>query len=151
MPRAVAAIVCGIGAVMIIAGLRLSRLGRETRSFTRTPGRVVAAYVDEIPGPAEEGGQRFRPVVRYTYEARGRTYESDQVSVGSSPESTTSDREEARRLVERHPAGSGVDVWFDPGDPRRSVLVRGVASAQAIAAVVIGLALVGLGMFALAR
>jgi hypothetical protein len=44
-----------------------------------------------------------------------------------------------------------VDVWFDPADPSRSVLVRGVSRAQVAAAVAIGIALVGLGMFALAR
>jgi hypothetical protein len=44
-----------------------------------------------------------------------------------------------------------VDVWFDARDPRRSVLVRGAATAPIVAGVVIGLALVGAGLFALAR
>jgi hypothetical protein len=91
------------------------------------------------------------PVVRYRYEARGRTYESEQIAVGSSAGGASSDPGEARRWVERHPAGSDADVWFDPRDPRRSVLVRGVPRAQVVAAVVIGIALVGAGIFALAR
>ncbi len=136
---------------MIVAGLRQSTRGRETRSWTRTQGRVTAAYVDELPGPAEEGGPRFRPVVRYAYEARGRTYDSEQVSVGSSPVSTPTDRDAAQRSVDRFPAGRDVEVWFDPGDPRRAVLVRGVPRAQVIAAVAIGIALIGAGLFVLAR
>jgi hypothetical protein len=136
---------------MIAAGLYLSRAGRETRGFTRTRGRVVVSFVDELPAPAEEGGPRFRAVVRYAYEARGRSHESEQISVGSSAGTESSDPEEARRWVRRHPAQSEVDVWFDPGDPRRAVLVRGVSTAQVVAAIAIGLALVGLGMLALAR
>jgi hypothetical protein len=151
VPRAAALFACGIGAAMIIAGLYLSTFGRKTRGFTRTPGRVLVSHVDEIPAPAEEGGPRFRSVIRYTYEARGRTYESEHVSVGSSAGAASSDPEEARRWVERYPAGSDVDVWFDPADPRRSVLVRGVSTPQVVAAVAIGLALIGLGIFALAR
>jgi hypothetical protein len=151
VPRIVALVVCGVGVAMIVAGLYLSRIGRETRSFTRTRGRIVVSQVEEIPGPAEEGGPRFRSVLRYEYEARGRRYESDQIAVGSHAGSASSDPQEARRWVERHPAGRDVDVWFDPGDPRRSVLVRGVSRAQVVAAVAIGIALLGLGMFALAR
>jgi hypothetical protein len=129
----------------------LSRTGRETLGYTRTRGRVVVSHVDEIPAPAEEGGPRFRAVIRYAYEARGRRLESDRIAVGSHAGTASSDREEARRWVERHPVGRDVDVWFDPADPSRSVLVRGVSMAQVAAAVAIGIALVGLGMFALAR
>lgn len=136
---------------MIFGALRQSTRGRETRGWTRTSGRIVDARVEELPGPAEEGGPRFRAVVRYAYEGRGRTYESEQVSVGSSPAETTSDRGEAQRQVDRHPAGRDVEVWFDPRDPREAVLVRGVPPAQIAATVVVGVALVGIGLFALAR
>jgi hypothetical protein len=149
VPRIVALAVCVVGAAMIVAGAYLSRTGRETLGYTRTRGRVVVSYVDEIPAPAEEGGPRFRSVVRYAYEARGRRFESDRIGVGS--HAASSDRDEARRWVERHPVGREVDVWLDPADPSRAVLVRGVSKAQVAAAVAVGIALVGLGMFALAR
>jgi len=151
VPRAVALAVCAVGAAMIVAGLYLSTLGRRTRAFTHTPGRVVVSRVEEIPAPAEEGGPKFRPVVRYAYEVRGRTYESERISYGAAARADTTDPEEARRAVARHPVGSDVEVWFDPGDPRQSVLVRGVSSLQVALAVALGLALLGAGLFALAR
>lgn len=151
MPRPAALAACLVGLVMILAGLRLSRLGRETRSYTRTQGRILESRLEELPGPSEEGGPTFRPVVRYAFEARGRTYESEQVSVDAPPGAASPDPQEARRVVEPRPVGSVVDVWFDPADPRRSVLVRGAARAPAIGAVVVGLALLALGLFALAR
>lgn len=151
MPRPVALAACALGAVMIFAGLRLSRLGRASRAFTRTQGQILAAYVEELPGPAEEGGPKFRPVIRYAFEARGRAYESEQVSVGDPPGAASPGAEEARRAVARFPTGSAVDVWFDPADPRRSVLVRGAEAAPVIVAVAVGLALVAVGLFGLTR
>jgi hypothetical protein len=107
--------------------------------------------VEEIPAPAEEGGPRFRPVVRYTYEARGRAYAAERISYGSPPQADTTDRGEARRQVERYPAGAAVDVWFDPADPARAVLVRGVSKVPVAIGIAVGLALMGVGIFALAR
>ena len=42
-------------------------------------------------------------------------------------------------------------AWFGPRGPRRWVLARGAAVAPVVAVVVIGLALAGVGLFALAR
>lgn len=151
MPRAAAYFACAFGALLIFAGLRLSRLGRESRSFTRTSGRVLAAHVEELPGPAEQGGPQFRPVIRYAFEARGRAHESEQLSIDASAGAASSDAQEARRWVDRHPAGTVVDVWFDPADPRRSVLVRGDVGVSVFVTVGLGLALAAVGLFALAR
>lgn len=151
MPRSVALAACVVGALMIAAALRLSRFAREARTFTRTQGRVVAAHVEELPGPAEEGGTRYRAIVRYAFVARGRTWESEQVGIGSPAPAETADAGEARRLVARRPVGTVVDVWYDPADPRRSVLERATPGVQVIAPFAIGVALVGVGLFALAR
>jgi hypothetical protein len=151
VPRWLAWIVCALGAFLIVAGQHMWRAGRETRSYTRTRGRVVRAEVEEVPRVSEEGGTQFRPVVRYSFEARGRTYESGRIAIGAPAGPDTSDAQEARRLVERYPAGAEVDVWFDPRDPRRSVLVPGIPASDVVVAVVLGLALVGIGMFLLAR
>ena len=151
MPKVVSLVLCGLGVLIMYAALRLSRLGRETRHFTRTLGRVLAADVEELPAASEEGWPRFRAKVRYAFEARGQTYESSQVSVGAPRGAESSDAREARRWAERYPAGSPVDVWFDPADPGRSVLVRDVPRAQVLVGASIGIALVGVGMFALAR
>ncbi len=151
MPRWFGWLVAALGALLIVAGHHLWRGGRETRAYTRTRGRVVRAEVEELPHASEEGGTKYRPVVRYAFEARGRTYESDRVSIGAPAAPDASDPRDARRLVERFPAGAEVDVWFDPRDPRRSVLVPGVPASEVVVAVVAGLALVGVALFALAR
>lgn len=151
VPRELAWVFVGVGAVLLVLGQHLWRAGSESRSYTRTRGRIVRAEVQETPRPSEEGGPQFTPVVRYAFEARGRTYESERVAIGAPAGPATPDADGARRLVDRYPAGAEVDVWFDPADPRRSVLVQGVPPAQIAVAVVLGVALVGAGAFALAR
>lgn len=151
MPKPIGLAALAVGAVIVLAALRVSRLARESRAYTRATGRILVSRVDELPGAAEEGGLRFQPVVRYAFEARGRTWESDRISFDDPPGSVTQDGREARQLVERYPANGAVDVWFDPADPRRSVLVRGAASAPVILAAITGLALVAVGLFTLAR
>ncbi len=151
MPKWFQAAVCGLGAVLILAGLYMWRAGSATRSYTRTRGRVVRAEVEEIPRTSEEGGPGFRPLVRYAFEARGRTYESERISIGEASGLESSDAQDARRIVDRYPSGAEVDVWFDPRDPGRSVLVPGIPRAEIVVAVAIGIALVGIGMFLLAR
>lgn len=150
MPRALALVACGVGAAMILVALRLSSLGREARGYSRTRGRVVVSSVDEVPAIVEQGGPRFRALIRYTYDVRGRSHESDRIAFGASVGSEVSESD-AREWVERYPAGSDVDVWFDPGDPSRAVLVRGIARGQVLAALAIGISLLGFGIFRLAR
>jgi hypothetical protein len=114
-------------------------------------GRVVASHVEEERGDADEQGRpRFRFVIRYAYEARGR-HESEQVWIGSTSAPAAQDREWHQKWVDRFPAGREVDVWFDPFDPRRAVLVRGVPRGEVATLVVLGTALVGVGLFFLAR
>ena len=136
---------------MVVVALRLSSLGREAQGYSRTRGRVVVSLVDEVPEIIEQGGPKFRALIRYTYDVQGRSYESDRIAFGSSVDSGTSDSRYAREWVERYPAGSEVDVWFDPRDPSRAVLIRAIARGQVLAALAIGIALLGFGIFRLAR
>lgn len=149
MPEAVALAACGVGILLIVLGVRSSRAGRDTLGFTRTRGVVTDARLEEIPGPVEHGGARFGPVVRYRFEERGQVHESEQVSLEWPAGATSPDAQDARSMIERYPAGSAVDVWFDPADPRRSVLVRGVAPAQVTITVVVGLGLIAVGLLVL--
>jgi hypothetical protein len=151
VPRWFALGLCLLGAAIVAGTLWLSARGRETRGWTRTQGRVVASHVEEVERPAEEGGPLYRSVVRYAYEARGRTWESGQVAVGAAAAAAHLHPDEARRAIAPFPVGREVDVWFDPADPRQAVLVRGAPRGQILAAIAVGLALLGIGLFVLAR
>jgi hypothetical protein len=150
MPKWFAIVLCGLGALLLAIALRQSSRGRESRHWTRTLGRVIESRLDLLNEADEQRARRWGFVIRYAYEARGRTRESEQVWVGSAG-AGFDDEAGARAWVERYPVGREVPVWFDPAEPDRAVLVTGAPRGQVAVLVVAGLALVGVGIFALAR
>jgi len=150
MPKWFAIALCGLGALLLAIALRQSSRGRESRHWTRALGRVLESRVDLLNEADEQRSRRWGFVIRYAYEARGRTRESEQVWVGSAG-AGFDDEAGARAWVERYPVGREVPVWFDPADPDSAVLVTGAPRGQVAVLVVAGLALVAVGIFALAR
>jgi len=65
--------------------------------------------------------QAARPAITYEYSVGDEAFEGFMVNFGS--ESYMLPRH-ARRLVQRHPVGSAVQVWYDPEWPSDSVLYR---------------------------
>jgi hypothetical protein len=152
VPRWLALLSCALGAAVILLGLRQAARGRETRGWSHAAGRVLSSRVEEEHGGAEEQGYpRWRFDVRYAYEVRGRTYESGQVWYGSSSAPASQDRAWHQQWADRFPAGGEVDVWYDPADPGRAVLVRGPPRGELAAYLAVGIALVAAGLFVLAR
>lgn len=150
MPKWSAFLLCGLGAVVLAIAMRQASRGRDTRHWTRTLGRVVESRVDLLNEADEQRSRRWGFVIRYAYEARGRTHASEQVWIGSAG-AGYDDEERARAWVDRFPAGRDVTVWFDPADPRQAVLVPGVPRGQIAVLFLAGIALVGVGFFALSR
>ncbi len=151
MPTWFALALCGLGAAMVVGGLRQSARGRETWRWTRTQGRVLASEIERLDETDEHQRARFAFIIRYAYEARGREHASEQLWIGSSSASSSEDPGWARRWVERFPAGRDVPVWFDPADPRQAVLVQGIPGRQDTALLVVGGAIAAIGVVALAR
>lgn len=148
MPRFFALGLLAIGVTMLAVALRQSARARETRGWTRTEGRVVESRIERVVDESEENLDRTRFAIRYSYAARGRTYESPQVWIGSSDASSSGD---PRRWVERFPAGAVVPVWFDPRDPSQAVLVREIPGRQVRVVLLAGAVLAAVGFFVLAR
>jgi len=125
------------------------RRGEASRSWTRTPGRIVTSRVEEVQGPSEEGYPKYRSMIGYEFSANGRSYQGAETAVGSSAASTSSDATWARRETERFPVGREVTVHYDPADPRRAVLEPGVP--QLLPLVAVGMVLLVAGLYVLSR
>jgi len=63
----------------------------------------------------------YRKTLDYQYTVKGITYESDQVIHG---EIGTHNRSATWTRFSQLPTGQRVEVYYDPGDPKKSVLVR---------------------------
>lgn len=70
----------------------------------------------------------YRADVRYRFAVNGESFESN-VFVFGVPKSFAN-RVEAERIVAAHPGGSGVEVYYEPGNPVRSCLEPGAVPQE---------------------
>ncbi len=115
-----------LGAVGISLGLR-TRRARSVRSLAAgwpiTRGTVMSATVQV----SHNGGSRHEaPLVLYTYQVNGQVYQGQRVRVGDEYGRTRVNgaASSAANTVARYPAGSCVEVFYDPTNPARSALER---------------------------
>jgi hypothetical protein len=68
-----------------------------------------------------DGGRTSYPFVQYTYEAMGRSYQSQKVIPGMDVGGSG-----AHKVVERYPIGAQVMVYYNPENPSEALLERGM-------------------------
>jgi hypothetical protein len=86
-----------------------STVATETTYDTSSPGNTLMRFVPQVTFEYEVGGRRYRGE---TLRASDRFYSS-----GMTPG-------QAQGVVNRYPAGRQVPVYYDPQDPRISMLER---------------------------
>ena len=112
-------------ALLILGALLLASRYRVVAGWNTVTATVEQAIV--LPSAdsrdSRAPGERFVPLVEYTYRIDGRTYSSDHVAVH---DWVFRDRDRARAYLARHNIARGVRVpaYVDPRDPEMSVLVR---------------------------
>jgi hypothetical protein len=92
------------------------RLSTESRSWPQVPGEIVSARVGRHYG-GYRSGTTCQPEIRYRYAVYGVPHVGHRVSFGG-----FSSCDEAAQIVDRHPPGQAVTVWYRPSDPETSVL-----------------------------
>lgn len=130
---AVTLLVVAVPGVLLTIGLwlaagRAERRIEESQRWLSVRGRVVSSKISRARS------NRW-PTVRYAYEVRGVRHESARLAFIQKNRSQA----ECQAVVDRYPPGAEVDVWYDPMQPKSSVLEReGDARGLRIAAVVCG-------------
>ncbi len=113
-------------AVFLAAGLLGVRRGLRTYGWARAEGRVVRSLVARETEATGEGTvDRFRAEVRYRYEAAGAPRHGSAVHANDRGSPSAA---KAERRAARYPEGARVAVFYDPAEPDRAVLERGVGS-----------------------
>jgi hypothetical protein len=108
----------GIGLLAYLGGLK--HKARRAMSWQSARGEVMESGITEEC--ASPSGHCFKPVIRYRYAVRGRTYESDRLYVGR--QAFSSNRNRVEKLIAKYPANSEVNVYYDPEDPKTACLAR---------------------------
>jgi len=82
-----------------------------------TMGTITNSYIDWRS--SSESGQTAYPVIQYSYQVSGQTYQSSKYAPGPEIGGTG-----ANKVVARYPAGAQVMVFYDPQNPSDAVLER---------------------------
>lgn len=119
-------------------GLLRYRAGRAM-SWLSVRGEVVGNdIIKECAGPSSSC---YKPVITYKYTVKGSAYESNRLFIGRQ---AISHQLKARRLIDKYPVGSGVNVYYDPKDPKSACLERRIDNPKFIRNSGIVLVIIGL-------
>lgn len=113
-------------AVTIFIGVPMAQNAMESSSWPTAEGIITVSQVS--PSTDSEGDVTYSARVGYTYSLRGSVrgapYVGSTVSFGNYG---SSDPSHAQNIVSRYPIGSLVMVYYDPDDPKTSVLEPGTS------------------------
>ncbi len=88
-------------------------------SWSTVTGKVTSASLERLEEAEFYGGQKvlYQPVVEYTYEVDGYTFTSKQVET----ESSKLPMNRAQDILNRHPVGSNIIVYFNPRNAAQAI------------------------------
>jgi len=112
-----------LGMFLAYGGARsLYRAWASTR-WPEAEGRVLASSVETVPNQRDV---RYRPQVRYTWDAGGRRYTSDVLTFAAGSLDTGT-RREAEAYMKRFPEGGPVRLRYSPDEPGMACVECGKA------------------------
>ena len=112
---------------MIVLGLAISILSgwmiftaMRTISWRSTTGTILSGRIDSTVSGAINV---YEPVLEYRYIVDGQVQTDNRYTLVPTDEDGT--KEWARAILAAHPVGSTCRVWYNPRNPKQSVLRRG--------------------------
>lgn len=94
----------------------------QTQSFPFTRGRVLSVHLATHIG--SKRGESYQAVFLYTYDVNGQKYEAGRYRYDDYPAGYYS----VNAVINAHPAGSAIDVYYNPANPADAVLSTGVVA-----------------------
>ena len=127
-PLLVVAVLGLIGVVMLIVGLRTRQKAQTSQSWPAVPGLITHSQVDSRTTRSRSGNRTttrtsYYPVIRYSYNVGGMQMEGNRITFGGVNTGLVA----ATAMCNKYPAGSQVNVFFDPQKPKDAVLVPGAS------------------------
>lgn len=92
---------------------------KRTEQFVAVPATILRSEVKVHRGSKSTS---YRAEIDYRYTVNGQTYNGSRLRFTSDNDGQSG----ARALVKQHPVGSQAEAYYDPADPARAVLFRGL-------------------------
>ena len=99
--------------------------GRQSLRWRQVKGTVLRSEVKTSSG----SGTSFIPIMEYEYKVLNKSYVNNTISY--KPKMRTASG--FSRVLQKYPVGHEVDVYYNPGNPKQSVLERGASKASNLA------------------
>jgi hypothetical protein len=110
----------GLGVFLYRRNKQANVVKAAAQSWPHTNGTVMRSRVES----RRSGNSTSHvPVVVYSYEVKGTTYQSQSIKAGDEYMSIRI-MNQAQETVDRYPAGSSVKVYYNPDNPKESGLER---------------------------
>ena len=138
MPTLMRIIAMAFGVGAVGASLWLRAMNARAQVWPTALGQVIRSGLR--PDPHDAGSSVD---VAYRFSVGAKSFTSERIAFAALSDSLAA----KERLVARFPAGSEVEVFYDPLDPENSVLIREPSSLWQWAAAT-GVAFVAIGAFA---
>jgi hypothetical protein len=107
-----------VGAAILLGCSWFVVQGLRSLAWPTATGMVTQSLYEERGRGSEK---KYEAVIRYEYRVNDRDYSGDELGYGTSPSDAV-----VKALVQSHPAGSNIEVSYDPKSPARSVVIPGV-------------------------
>ena len=127
-------VIAVVGLLITAGGGYFATRSWQARSWPTVEGQITKSEVkrERAIGDTDEEVQ-YNAVVKYSFTVDGRSYSGDRVAFGLGTSNRSSD---ARRIIDRYPAGQAVEIHYSPIDPSDAVLETNVGGFAIITLVV---------------
>ena len=142
-------ILFALGLLLFWLGWRTRKKVQASMAWPYVAGRVVASTVRQSVSPGDQDHAdtvSYAPYVQYEYAVNNQTYQSDRIAF---QEKSYPQQKKALEALQSYAPGQPVWVFFDPADPRASVLERAAHGNNV--ALVIGVVLLLASVVALVK
>ena len=125
----------------IFWGIPTARNAMESKNWPSVDGRISISDVSENYD-SDNNSVTYGAKVAYNYIVNGLSYMGSTVAFG---DYSSSDPSHAGNIVSRYPVGKSVKVYYDPDDPKTSVLESG-AGWSSFMGLIVGIAFAAIGV-----
>jgi hypothetical protein len=119
------------GSLLLISSVLSFQEAKESENWPTTTGVIVDTWVEKHVWRNNEGTKVYTeityiPYLEYSYVVHDKTYSCQRVNFGSH-EWVYESSDMAYKKLSRYPIGAEVDVYYDPAEPSKAVLVREIS------------------------
>ncbi len=127
----------GFGLVLLLFFIGARRYSKQAANWPSVRGKIVRSVVEQYEERDSDGRLRtsYRPVVEFAYPVRGSDYHGNQTKVGVT---VSAGKAYAEKVIAKYPAGSEIDVHYDPNDPSTSALENPTGMTWIVAVAALG-------------